>query len=114
MSAATPKEARQALSGQLSGLTGVTVYPHEPAQVSAGTSVTFATSNISPDEWLIFVRVYVSGMDVSNAQDDLDTMTVAVDNLLDPAPRGNWDFGYDDTKGAFVAQTTVAYPREDF
>lgn len=112
----TLTEARKALAAQITAanLPGVTVYDHEPPAVTAGVSVTVSSARIAATEWLLSVRVYVSDTVAETAQDELDANAVAVDEVLDPAPRGDWDFGYDEDRSAFVAVATVPYPREDF
>lgn len=110
------KDARKALAAAITAaeLGGVTVYDHEPPAVTAGTSVTVSTAGVRATEWLLLVRVYVSDTVAAAAQDALDDTTEAVDDVLGPAPRGDWQTTYDEDRGAFVAFATVEYPREDF
>lgn len=112
----TLTEARQALATQIAAadLDGVTVYDHEPAMVTAGVSVTVSSAGFTATEWLLSVRVYVSARTPESDQDLLDQHTTAVDAVLDPAPLGQWDFGFDEERDALVGTATVPYPREDF
>lgn len=112
----TLSEARKTLATQITAaeLDEVTVYNHEPAMVTAGVSVTVSSAGFSPTEWLLSVRVYVTARTPESDQDLLDQHASAVDAVLDPAPREQWDFGFDEDRNAFVAEATVSYPREDF
>lgn len=109
-------QARKAVAAQITaaGLSDVTVYDHEPAGVINGTAVTVSSAGIRATEWLLSVRVYVSDTVPDAAQDRLDEVAPAVDEVLGPAPRGDWQHSYDEDRSAYVSFVTVEYPREDF
>jgi hypothetical protein len=94
-------------------LPDLVVIGYEPPALTRGVVVTVSSAGIDPTEWLLAVRVYVSGLQPLEAQNLLDQSAVRVDAALN-VPRSDWDFEWDDTRGAFLASTTIQYPREDF
>jgi hypothetical protein len=92
-----------------------TVYAYEPPTLG-GTVVTVSTAGVSPTEWRLYVRVYVSTIQSQQGQDTLDDVTEAIDTDtgLAVVPRGEWSFEFDDLRGVFVMQAVMEYPRDDF
>lgn len=106
------RTARETVAGLLV-LDAVTVYDHEPPLVSNGASVTVSSVGVTATEWTLAVRVYVTGMQPSDAQNLLDDTVLLVDGLL-TAPRADWTFEFDEGRTVFVATTVIQVPREDF
>lgn len=76
--------------------------------------VTVSTAGLSPTEYRLFLRVYVADVQSQEGQDRLDLITEAIDVAGFPFPRSDWEFVYDEVKGAFYMVSTVEYPRQDF
>jgi hypothetical protein len=108
--------ARETLTAVLAALAipDVAVLGFEPPTLARGTTVTVSSAGVEPTEWVLAVRVYVNGIQPAEAQDTLDQVVVQVDAGLTHVPRSEWGFEWDDARTAFVATTTVQYPREDF
>jgi hypothetical protein len=117
----TLKAARADLAAKVTtavaAFTGVTVLAYDPPTIS-GNVVTVSTAGVGATDWRLFVRVYVDAVQSEPGQDLLDDLVEAVETvgegLGSSVPRSDWDFAYDESKGAFVMLTTVAYPREDW
>lgn len=118
MSVSALQAARAALTAEVVALalTDVAVYGYEPPTVPGGTTVTVATGGITPTEWVLTLRVYVSDSQPGDAQNTLDDTVTAIDiGLSDVAPRPEtWDFSYDEERRMFVATASVPIGREDF
>jgi hypothetical protein len=115
------KDARTALAAKITAATAafvVTVLDFDPPAVSSGDTITVSTAGVSPTDWRLFVRVYVSAIQSSEGQDRLDDLVEACETvgagLGSTVPRSAWEFVYDESKDAFLMLTTVDYPREDW
>jgi hypothetical protein len=114
----TLKAARAALAAQIVTAvadTTVTVLDYDPPMIT-GTAVTVSTAGVTPMDWRLFVRVYVDAIQSAEGQDRLDDLVEAIDvaAAMQPTPRPEWEWTYDDVKGIFLMQAVVEYSREDF
>lgn len=91
----------------------VQVLPFDPPAITP-PMVTVSTAGLSDTEYRLFLRVYVRDIQSEEGQDRLDEITEAIDVGAFPFPRDDWEFIYDEVKGAFYMVSTVQYPREDF
>ncbi len=115
------KAARAAVAAKIAAATvayAPTVLDYDPPQLSNADTITVSTAGVTPTDWQLFIRVYVSAVQSSGGQDRLDDLVEAIetvgDSLGSTSPRSVWEFAYDEGKDCFVMLTTVDYPREDW
>lgn len=97
---------------------GVTVsYAHEPApgHLQKPAAITIFTAGMSPTDYLIALRIYVTtDVDAVKAQDDLDTLIMLVDaRMTSGFGPSNWDVEWFADLGALVATCVFEVGRED-
>jgi hypothetical protein len=104
----------------VSAVAGATVLDHEPkaGDLQGALAVTVASAGMTPNDFLISLRVYSSvRTDAKKAQDDLDDTIHAVDLLLDTQTAAfgpsEWAVDYDPDIEAFVAVNSLRVGRED-
>ena len=113
--AANPTERSSAPVASLVNLVTV-VYDHEPGPSMAQkpVSVTVCPGGISPTEWIVVVRVYVSSdAPHRQQQDQIAAVTTAVDDLMVDGP-SEWRIDYADALQCWVAACPLQVGREDF
>lgn len=95
-------------------------YDHEPyrGQALRGVWVTLGTAGMTPEFYLIAVRVYHSTttLPAGTVQTALDTLVQAHDALLATTGRfgpSNWEVEWNEDLDAFVATSVLAVGRED-
>jgi hypothetical protein len=98
--------------------TGLTAaYDHEPLPGDAQkpAALTISTAGMTAVDYLIALRIYVSAEpDAEKAQDDLDSLIMAVDGRMTSGfGPSNWDVAYDPDLTAFVATNIFQVGRED-
>lgn len=101
--------------GLPSGVTAA--YDYEPlsGQMQKPVAVTISTAGMTAVDYLIALRIYVTAeQDAEKAQDDLDTLILAVDGRMTSGfGPSNWDVAYDAELNAFVAVNVFQVGRED-
>lgn len=78
-------------------------------------AVTFA--GMSETDWGVTVRIYVdTASDVAAAERFARSLAPMVDAAVDsiPAPRTSWSKTWSADLNAYVIETTLAFPRDDF
>lgn len=95
------------------------VFAYQPAiaELDNGLGVAVFTAGITPDFWQIGVRVIVTATVVQkDAQDNLDTYTLAVDAALSARyGPSNWTFEFPSEEAPWYAATNVyQVGREDY
>lgn len=98
-----------------SGLT--MAYDHEPlaGNVQKPNALTISTAGMSPTDYLIALRLYVSAEpDAETANDDLDSLIMAVDGRMTGGfGPSEWEVAYEPELVAFVATNVLRVGRED-
>lgn len=95
----------------------IRVLDHEPRSLTHPFTVTIATAGMTPDDWVLAVRVYAvtAKTDAKTAQDQLDLLLPAVDAKIGSnggfGP-SNWAVDYDDSLDAYVALNLLEVGRE--
>ena len=92
------------------------VYDFEPRSLDYPWNVTVATAGMTPDSWVLAVRIYANISDPKTAQDLLDLMIPAVNSAI--AGNGGfgpsaWEVSWDDQLEVLVATTLLDVGRED-
>jgi hypothetical protein len=109
--------AKAALAADITAALGdstVQVLPFDGPAVG-GDTVTVSTAGLSPTEYRLFIRIYVSTIQSQEGQDRLDVLTETIDAAPGFAfPRPSWEFVFDQVKESFYMVATVEYPRLDF
>lgn len=100
--------------------TQIRVYDHEPRgdHMQSPVSVTISTAAMTPTEWTVVVRVYVTTAHYSAkvAQDNLDLLIPAVDVKIGSTAAfgpSQWDIAWEDSLDAFMASCVLSVGRED-
>lgn len=94
------------------------VYKGEPpaGEMVGPTALSISTQSLTPTEFLFALRLYVQmGTGVIHAQDLLDELVYDLEaGLPDKYQRNTWNWSFAEAFDCLVAETEIAYPRDDF
>tara|TARA_R110000868_G_scaffold78514_2_gene224005 strand:+ start:813 stop:1196 length:384 start_codon:yes stop_codon:yes gene_type:complete len=125
----TLAEAKELLYEELTSVSGtgrpisslssvVRVYLGEPpaGEMVGPSALTISTQSLTPTEFLFVIRAYVQmGIGVMQAQAQLDDVVYQLETgLADRYQRNTWNWSYAEAFDCLVAETEIAYPRDDF
>lgn len=88
-----------------------------PGQVDRPAAVCVTFAGIQPTDWRLSVRLYVdASSDVPSAEKLARSLAPTLDAALDavPAPRSGWAKTFSPGFSAYVIETFLDYPRDDF
>jgi hypothetical protein len=94
------------------------VYKGEPpaGEMVGPTALTISTQSLDPTEFRFALRLYVQmGIGVLQAQALADDLVYELENgLPNRYVRNTWNWSYAEAFDCLVAETEIAYPRDDF